>query len=63
MMRQPSGQCDVNQTQHKSRFADECRQLTISLLKHDFELDVELPSNRLCPPVSEVCEMSVSSHD
>ena len=27
------------------------RQLTKSLLKRDFGLNVELPDNRLCPPV------------
>ncbi|KAI2794133.1 RNA N6-adenosine-methyltransferase METTL16 [Penicillium oxalicum] len=34
-------------------FHDEAavRQLTISLLEHDFSLRVDLPKNRLCPPV------------
>lgn len=35
------------------RLANKCRQLTISLLQHDFGLKVELPADRLCPPVSE----------
>ncbi|PKX90659.1 DUF890 domain protein [Aspergillus novofumigatus IBT 16806] len=30
---------------------DAVRQLTKSLLKRDFDLDVEIPENRLCPPV------------
>ncbi|KAM5470311.1 putative 23S rRNA (adenine(1618)-N(6))-methyltransferase [Microsporum ferrugineum] len=30
---------------------DAVRQLTISLLRRDFGLEVELPSDRLCPPV------------
>lgn len=36
----------------------ECRQLTISLLKQDFGLDVKLPEDRLCPPVRIVCMKS-----
>jgi hypothetical protein len=36
----------------RPRYANDCRQLTISLLEHDFGLKVELPNDRLCPPVS-----------
>ncbi|EFQ99527.1 DUF890 domain-containing protein [Nannizzia gypsea CBS 118893] len=32
---------------------DAVRQLTVSLLRRDFGLDVELPDDRLCPPVND----------
>ncbi|GFF80408.1 putative methyltransferase-like protein C27D7.08c [Aspergillus udagawae] len=40
----PNGQLDFSDP-------DAVRQLTKSLLKRDFNLDVEIPDNRLCPPV------------
>jgi 23S rRNA A1618 N6-methylase RlmF len=30
------------------------RQLTKALLKRDFELEIDLPDDRLCPPVSPI---------
>ncbi|KAF4170252.1 hypothetical protein CNMCM6936_003440 [Aspergillus lentulus] len=40
----PNGQLDFSDP-------DAVRQLTKSLLKRDFNLNVEIPENRLCPPV------------
>ncbi|KAF4217018.1 hypothetical protein CNMCM8980_003986 [Aspergillus fumigatiaffinis] len=40
----PNGQLDFSNP-------DAVRQLTKSLLKRDFNLNVEIPENRLCPPV------------
>ncbi|GIK03940.1 hypothetical protein Aspvir_008015 [Aspergillus viridinutans] len=40
----PNGQLDFSDP-------DAVRQLTKSLLKRDFNLNVEIPDNRLCPPV------------
>lgn len=38
------------------------RQLTKSLLKRDFRLDIELPNDRLCPPVRRIscCHLDAS---
>lgn len=51
-MKLPSGEFGREQPPPRPRHANECRQLTISLLQHDFGLKVEIPSDRLCPPVS-----------
>lgn len=42
----PNGQLDFTDP-------DAVRQLTTSLLKRDFNLQVEIPDDRLCPPVRE----------
>jgi hypothetical protein len=49
--------------QHKTDFFNnpECvMQLTKSLLKLDFELKLELPDDRLCPPVSFISFLDAS---
>ncbi|KAJ5407984.1 hypothetical protein N7509_001867 [Penicillium cosmopolitanum] len=52
----PNGQLDFNDS-------DAVRQLTISLLKQDFGLDVKLPEDRLCPPVPNRLNYILWLHD
>ena len=41
--------------------SDLCRQLTKSLLKRDFNLEIDLPNDRLCPPVCGLGRFESSS--
>ncbi|KAJ5739334.1 hypothetical protein N7533_012118 [Penicillium manginii] len=52
----PNGQLDFNDS-------NAVRQLTISLLKQDFGLDVKLPEDRLCPPVPNRLNYILWLHD